>query len=82
MPAGGTVILLNGASSSGKTSIARSLLNLLDGSWFLLSPGAGAQRIRDFLADRTRPTAFEIRLGEEGGRLLDEQGGGLSRATP
>jgi chloramphenicol 3-O phosphotransferase len=31
------VILLNGASSSGKTSIARSLLDLLDGSWFHLS---------------------------------------------
>ncbi|MFF2196617.1 AAA family ATPase [Streptomyces sp. NPDC058157] len=32
--AGGTVILLNGASSSGKTSIARELLDLLDGTWF------------------------------------------------
>ncbi|MFE9882996.1 chloramphenicol phosphotransferase CPT family protein [Streptomyces sp. NPDC005784] len=31
---GGTVILLNGTSSSGKTSIARALLDLLDGTWF------------------------------------------------
>ncbi|MFC4590108.1 chloramphenicol phosphotransferase CPT family protein [Sphaerisporangium corydalis] len=30
----GTIILLNGTSSSGKTSIARELLNLLDGTWF------------------------------------------------
>jgi chloramphenicol 3-O phosphotransferase len=28
------VILLNGASSSGKTSIARELLGILDGTWF------------------------------------------------
>ncbi|MFF4040194.1 AAA family ATPase [Streptomyces sp. NPDC001816] len=33
-PAGGTVILLNGTSSSGKSSIARALLDLLDGTWF------------------------------------------------
>ncbi|MGW2639764.1 phosphotransferase-like protein [Streptomyces sp. NPDC001348] len=33
-PAGGTVILLNGTSSSGKTSIARELLGMLEGSWF------------------------------------------------
>ena len=33
-PVAGTVILLNGASSSGKTSIARELLTLLDGTWF------------------------------------------------
>jgi chloramphenicol 3-O phosphotransferase len=32
--AGGTVILLNGASSSGKSSIARELLGMLDGTWF------------------------------------------------
>lgn len=32
--AGGTVILLNGTSSSGKSSIARALLGLLDGTWF------------------------------------------------
>ncbi|WP_320781389.1 chloramphenicol phosphotransferase CPT family protein [Streptomyces sp. CRN 30] len=32
--AGGTVILLNGTSSSGKTSIARELLSVLDGTWF------------------------------------------------
>ncbi|MGW1471975.1 MULTISPECIES: phosphotransferase-like protein [Streptomyces] len=31
---GGTIILLNGASSSGKTSIARELLDILDGTWF------------------------------------------------
>ncbi|WP_327350757.1 phosphotransferase-like protein [Streptomyces sp. NBC_01304] len=31
---GGTVILLNGASSSGKSSIARELLTVLEGSWF------------------------------------------------
>jgi chloramphenicol 3-O phosphotransferase len=31
---GGTVILLNGTSSSGKSSIARALLDLLDGTWF------------------------------------------------
>ncbi|WP_405458758.1 chloramphenicol phosphotransferase CPT family protein [Streptomyces sp. NBC_00101] len=34
--AGGTVVLLNGASSSGKSSIARALLASLDGSWFHL----------------------------------------------
>ncbi|TPQ23456.1 phosphotransferase-like protein [Streptomyces sporangiiformans] len=33
-PAGGTVILLNGTSSSGKSSIARALLGILDGTWF------------------------------------------------
>ncbi|MER7133018.1 phosphotransferase-like protein [Streptosporangium saharense] len=33
-PVEGTVILLNGASSSGKSSIARELLNILDGTWF------------------------------------------------
>jgi len=32
----GTVILLNGTSSSGKNSTARELLSLLDGSWFHL----------------------------------------------
>ncbi|MFE1886030.1 phosphotransferase-like protein [Streptomyces diastatochromogenes] len=32
--AGGTVILLNGTSSSGKSSIAAALLDLLDGTWF------------------------------------------------
>ncbi|WP_405932464.1 AAA family ATPase [Streptomyces sp. NBC_00827] len=32
--AGGTVILLNGTSSSGKSSIARELLGVLDGTWF------------------------------------------------
>jgi chloramphenicol 3-O phosphotransferase len=31
---GGTVILLNGTSSSGKSSIARELLSVLDGTWF------------------------------------------------
>ncbi|MFE3162525.1 AAA family ATPase [Streptomyces sp. NPDC059224] len=31
---GGTIILLNGTSSSGKTSIARELLDILDGTWF------------------------------------------------
>ncbi len=35
-PAGGTVVLLNGTSSSGKSSIARELLGMLDGSWFHL----------------------------------------------
>ena len=34
--AGGTVILLNGASSAGKTTIARALLDVLDGRWFHL----------------------------------------------
>ncbi|MFI6337996.1 AAA family ATPase [Streptomyces sp. NPDC050535] len=33
-PVGGTVILLNGTSSSGKSSIARELLEVLDGTWF------------------------------------------------
>ncbi|MBL1084506.1 AAA family ATPase [Streptomyces actinomycinicus] len=33
-PAKGTVILLNGTSSSGKSSIARALLDTLDGTWF------------------------------------------------
>ena len=32
--AGGAVILLNGTSSSGKTSIARELLTILNGIWF------------------------------------------------
>ncbi|MEU3298926.1 MULTISPECIES: phosphotransferase-like protein [unclassified Streptomyces] len=32
--AGGTTILLNGTSSSGKSSIAQALLGLLDGTWF------------------------------------------------
>ncbi|WP_156727948.1 phosphotransferase-like protein [Streptomyces apocyni] len=32
----GTVILLNGTSSSGKSSIARELLGILDGTWFHL----------------------------------------------
>ncbi|MFI9650593.1 chloramphenicol phosphotransferase CPT family protein [Streptomyces sp. NPDC052040] len=31
---GGTVVLLNGTSSSGKSSIARELLTMLDGTWF------------------------------------------------
>lgn len=31
---GGTVILLNGTSSSGKSSIARELLGVLDETWF------------------------------------------------
>jgi chloramphenicol 3-O phosphotransferase len=35
-PAGGTVVLLNGTSSSGKSSIARELLAVLDGTWFHL----------------------------------------------
>lgn len=35
-PAGGTVVLLNGTSSSGKSSIARELVATLDGSWFHL----------------------------------------------
>ncbi|WP_078866303.1 phosphotransferase-like protein [Streptomyces sp. NRRL S-1448] len=33
-PAGGKVILLNGTSSSGKSSIAQALLDMLDGTWF------------------------------------------------
>lgn len=33
-PSGGRVVLLNGTSSSGKSSIARELLGMLDGSWF------------------------------------------------
>ncbi len=33
-PSGGMVILLNGTSSSGKSSIARELLTILDGTWF------------------------------------------------
>ncbi|MEU9051274.1 AAA family ATPase [Streptomyces sp. NPDC048384] len=32
----GTVVLLNGTSSSGKSSIARALLDVLDGTWFHL----------------------------------------------
>ena len=32
--AGGTVVLLNGTSSSGKSSIARELLGVLGGTWF------------------------------------------------
>ncbi|SEC39911.1 Chloramphenicol phosphotransferase-like protein [Streptomyces sp. 2231.1] len=39
-PAGGTVVLLNGTSSSGKSSIARALLDVLDGTWFHLPVGA------------------------------------------
>ncbi|MGW5329171.1 chloramphenicol phosphotransferase CPT family protein [Streptomyces sp. NPDC004014] len=33
-PVGGTVVLLNGTSSSGKSSIAGELLKVLDGTWF------------------------------------------------
>lgn len=33
-PTPGRVILLNGASSSGKSTIARELLTILDGAWF------------------------------------------------
>ncbi|MEU8792703.1 AAA family ATPase [Streptomyces sp. NPDC048643] len=51
-PAGGTVILLNGTSSSGKTSIARALLDRLDGTWFHMPVDAfhalrGGQEIAD-----------------------------------
>ncbi|WP_129311406.1 AAA family ATPase [Streptomyces sp. L2] len=35
-PSAGTVVLLNGTSSSGKSSIARELLGMLEGSWFHL----------------------------------------------
>lgn len=50
--AGGTVILLNGTSSSGKTSIARALLDRLDGTWFHMPVDAfhalrGGQEIPD-----------------------------------
>ncbi|MCX5397895.1 chloramphenicol phosphotransferase CPT family protein [Streptomyces sp. NBC_00102] len=39
-PAGGTVVLLNGTSSSGKSSIARELMATLEGSWFHLAVDA------------------------------------------
>ncbi|MER6916640.1 AAA family ATPase [Streptomyces sp. NPDC000594] len=35
-PVGGTVVLLNGASSSGKSSVARALTDILDDTWFQL----------------------------------------------
>src|SRR5947199_10852910 len=42
---GGRIILLNGASSSGKTSIGRALLSLLPDPWFLVPVDAiGAMR--------------------------------------
>lgn len=41
----GRILLLNGASSSGKTSIGRALLPLLDDPWFLVPVDAiGAMR--------------------------------------
>ncbi|MEU1404959.1 AAA family ATPase [Streptomyces sp. NPDC005728] len=50
--AGGTVILLNGTSSSGKSSIARALLDLLDGTWFHLPVDAfHAMRCGNPIAD-------------------------------
>jgi chloramphenicol 3-O phosphotransferase len=51
-PTGGTVILLNGTSSSGKSSIARELLDLLDGSWFHMPVDAfHAMRCKGDIAD-------------------------------
>ncbi|MFG2638437.1 chloramphenicol phosphotransferase CPT family protein [Streptomyces sp. NPDC048362] len=51
-PAGGTVVLLNGTSSSGKSSIARALLEELDGIWFHMPVDAfHAMRCRHPLAD-------------------------------
>jgi chloramphenicol 3-O phosphotransferase len=50
--AGGTVILLNGTSSSGKTSIARELLDILDGTWFHMPVDAfHAMRCKCAIAD-------------------------------
>ncbi|MFK0282530.1 AAA family ATPase [Streptomyces sp. NPDC090499] len=51
-PVGGKVILLNGPSSSGKTSIARELLDILDGTWFHLPVDAfHAMRCKREIAD-------------------------------
>ncbi|MFG2352432.1 AAA family ATPase [Streptomyces sp. NPDC048521] len=51
-PAGGTVVLLNGTSSSGKSSIARALLEVLDGIWFHMPVDAfHAMRCRHPIAD-------------------------------
>lgn len=45
LPPAGRVVLLSGASSSGKSSIAAALLPLLDGPWFLVPVDAvGAMR--------------------------------------
>jgi chloramphenicol 3-O phosphotransferase len=50
--AGGTVVLLNGTSSSGKSSIARELLEVLDGIWFHMPVDAfHAMRCRHPIAD-------------------------------
>ncbi|WP_329430477.1 chloramphenicol phosphotransferase CPT family protein [Streptosporangium sp. NBC_01495] len=50
---GGTTILLNGTSSSGKTSIARELLNVLDGTWFHMPVDAfHAMRSKREIADK------------------------------
>ncbi|MFD8717527.1 AAA family ATPase [Streptomyces sp. NPDC059629] len=48
----GTVILLNGTSSSGKSSIAAELLRILDGTWFHMPVDAfhamrGGQELAD-----------------------------------
>lgn len=50
-PAGGQIIFLNGASSSGKSSIATKLLRILDAPYFHLSVDAfNAMRARRDLA--------------------------------
>ncbi|MGW2403261.1 phosphotransferase-like protein [Streptomyces sp. NPDC001739] len=51
-PAGGKVILLNGTSSSGKSSIAQALLDMLDGTWFHMPVDAfHAMRCKGPIAD-------------------------------
>ncbi|GGW41850.1 hypothetical protein GCM10010503_17620 [Streptomyces lucensis JCM 4490] len=51
-PATGTVVLLNGTSSSGKSSIARALLDVLGGIWFHMPVDAfHAMRCRRPIAD-------------------------------
>lgn len=51
-PAGGKVILLNGTSSSGKSSIAQALLDMLDGTWFHLPVDAfHAMRCKGEISD-------------------------------
>lgn len=62
----GRVILLNGTSSSGKSSIARELSELLPGSWFHMPVDAfGAMRSRQSVvgSDELEEVLRRTRLG-------------------
>lgn len=58
-PHGGRVVLLNGTSSSGKSSIARELLGLLEESWFHL-PVDAFHALRGGRADVTADLRAEV----------------------